>query len=708
MLCQSCYDVLTSYLIHSPGHGGATQYMTHHISLESFEQSVVARCQICSVIAESIDFAPSGTAVSRFARLPFQRLLSAIVHFKEPEVFIVDTDGMTPLNKAKSHRLRPKGPIFTEFQGCIMDEVLRSSSISFVVRDENDRHAPFSKVGRDRETFMIQPCEELEGVVQDRDTPRSSNTGSASCLDQVREWYDHCLQNHTVCRFGNAGSVYHPTRLLDIGDGLQAKDFIYLIEPQKIETVNKLALPYMTLSHCWGNISLLQHTALTSASLRAGIATSSLPPTFQDVVKVARHLKCRYLWIDSLCIIQDDPKDWGTESVLMHKVYSHAFCNIAATGSANSLGGLFHERDPAFAQPCIFDFKSKAKPAESHLILPKSVRMPGLELEPLQKRGWVLQERRLARRLIDFTSKEILWQCRETHASESFPFGFPPRAEVQVEESMAVILSRSMSDYSAAMWIDYAYIFLSWSDIVSNYSQRLLTRVEDKLIAISGIAKQIYEKTKSQYFAGLWLDAFPQQLLWYITLPEKPRNPLAGRSSVYRAPSWSWASVDGAVYWGGSLQQNIEEKVVVDVLDISITPRLEDSLFGEVTTGHLKLRAHLWQIGLRWEKNTSLTKLTVFDVNTHADLSLQLNVYLDVIRNETQELRNLYCMPVQFTRQDGEGLRLEGLILEQVDSDEEKYSRIGYYHEGLKYAKVYYSIKNKGDGFEGRREVLIL
>jgi hypothetical protein len=701
MLCQRCCDVLTAYLTHLPHHIGATQYMTHHISLESFAKSIAERCQVCSIVAESINYTPPSNAVSRFVRLPFQQLHSALVRSKEPEIFFVNTEGMTPLQEEKSKSHRPNQPIFTEFEGRLEDKASRCSVIFFVVRTENARHAPFAKPGRDREAFVLQPCEDVGQLLQSKEI--SSNTGTSGCLRQVSDWYNDCLQNHALCNGDPTRSTYCPTRLLDIGVDTK-QNTIVLIEPG----THEITLPYMTLSHCWGSVPLLQHTALTGPLLRSGIALLSLPPTFQEAIKVAKHLNCRYLWIDSLCIVQGDPQDWEIEAVLMDKVYSHSLCNIAATGAANSLGGLFFERDPTVAVPCIFKFKPQAEPSEPFLIIQKYTRQSSLEKQPLQKRSWVLQERRLARRLIDFTSKELLWQCRQIQASESFPLGFPSNVAIGTEESMAILLNKAITAEFQHELINHAYIFLSWADIVTDYTKRLLTRPEDKLIAISGIAKQIQDAIQGEYVAGLWREALPQQLLWFVTHWEQAGGSQSERAAEYRAPSWSWAAIDGAVHWGGSLEKN-SEWIIADVLEVSVTPRSDKNPFGVLAAGWMRVKAHLWRVKLTWNpESEDAWEVAVRDVDTGVDLSLEVRCFLDVPEREDLEQRMFFCMPVQYTRNDEKmALDLEGLVLEQVEGGN-RFSRVGYYKEGMRFAGSYYSVKVKGDGEVGKREVLIV
>lgn len=131
---------------------------------------------------------------------------------------------------------------------------------------------------------------------------------------------------------------WYPTRLVDIGT-TSDRTAVKLIETAK----EQLEGPYVTLSHCWGNARLV--TQLVQDNKATFLAElPHLPRTFEDVLVATKQLGARYIWIDSLCIVQDDEADWAKESMLMASVYRNALCNIAATGAEDSQGGLFHQR----------------------------------------------------------------------------------------------------------------------------------------------------------------------------------------------------------------------------------------------------------------------------------------------------------------------------------------------------------------------------
>lgn len=128
---------------------------------------------------------------------------------------------------------------------------------------------------------------------------------------------------------------------------------------------------------------------------------------FQDAVETTRNLKLEYLWIDSICIIQGKDGDFDTEAKRMEDVFSCAYCVIAASSARGQKEGFLNSRSRL---PECLTFVPEGLPAVylSHFIdeFEKDV-LKG----PLSKRGWVLQERALARRTIYFTNSQTYWEC---------------------------------------------------------------------------------------------------------------------------------------------------------------------------------------------------------------------------------------------------------------------------------------------------------
>jgi Heterokaryon incompatibility protein (HET) len=136
-----------------------------------------------------------------------------------------------------------------------------------------------------------------------------------------------------------------PTRVLDLG--YENTSEARLVESSTLPIDH----PYMTLSHRWGQTEVIKLTTATIDRMRNGIPISELPVLYQDAVTACRKLGTRYIWIDSLCIIQDQEQDWIHEASTMGRVYSNSLCNIEAAHAADGDGRLFFSRSEEKIKP---------------------------------------------------------------------------------------------------------------------------------------------------------------------------------------------------------------------------------------------------------------------------------------------------------------------------------------------------------------------
>lgn len=181
--------------------------------------------------------------------------------------------------------------------------------------------------------------------------PREPSTGSVTSLNTALYWFRNCTQNHQRCSSqALQPNVWYPTRLIDLGDD-DGSNVVRLVLTQ--ETNLPFGAKYTTLSHVWGNLDFIKLTKNSLPAFREALSLNQLPKTFTDAIKVTRFLKIRYLWIDSLCIIQegDALEDWSREASLMGKVYNNSACNISALAATDGTKGLFFERDSINLSP---------------------------------------------------------------------------------------------------------------------------------------------------------------------------------------------------------------------------------------------------------------------------------------------------------------------------------------------------------------------
>lgn len=153
-----------------------------------------------------------------------------------------------------------------------------------------------------------------------------------------------CIKDHDLCGKNNAQQMdspqWYPTRLIDVGTPESDRSSVKLIESGNSFPRGS----YVTLSHCWGNAA----TVFKLERANKQSLLKELPPlakTFEEAISTTKALGAQYIWIDCICIIQDDKADWEREASLMANVYRNAMCNISATASPDSTGGLYYNRE---------------------------------------------------------------------------------------------------------------------------------------------------------------------------------------------------------------------------------------------------------------------------------------------------------------------------------------------------------------------------
>lgn len=312
-------------------------------------------------------------------------------------------------------------------------------------------------------------------------------------------------------------------------------------------------ISYLVLSHCWGKKELWgerQPTTLTPKNepeFKVGLNTSQLPQNFIDAILATHELGFQYVWIDSLCIMQGEDGDWESESLLMDKVYMNADMCLAASAASHAFGGfLDKKRNLADFQPISIDAVGASSPPTGLFAYPHNTTTASrlweqlAEESPLNHRGWVLQERVLSPRTVHFTSEQLCWECEELQALELIP-----NVELSGRSSKDSELGQDKGPAVTAQDYD---TYQKWRRIVQKYTEcDPLTKDNDKLVAISGLAN-FFSQRLGNYYAGLWEDMLPFDLLWDLGSTGQIRRPEA-----YRAPTWSWASLDGKITWDSLL-----------------------------------------------------------------------------------------------------------------------------------------------------------
>jgi hypothetical protein len=389
-------------------------------------------------------------------------------------------------------------------------------------------------------------------------------------FDLLQNWISNCSNHHSLCKV-TAGKL--PTRVIDVGEAD--------IQEPSLKVTNGESGHYIALSHCWGSNPLIRTTKDTFTQHQRQLPMSKLPKTFHDAVVITRKLKIRYIWIDSLCIIQDDVEDWEEQAAVMGDIYTQSYLTIAATGSKDSAGGCFLPRLTGH------HVRVKCSLGDNQtgyvFIREKPKGFDELDKSILNTRAWVAQERLLSPRTIHCDVDQLLWECRECRLTED---------AVPVEASITQRLI-----WDGRLHLQYPYkrngtsdgkFVWDWYHLVENYTKRNLTYEDDKLPAISGLASIMERRVGDEYFAGLWKSHLVIGLLWY-----REKDWLV-RPAKYRAPSWSWAAFDGhiAMPSEADIESVIPAVTVAELVEVEIKPEGRDTR-GKLASGVVTISSRL-------------------------------------------------------------------------------------------------------------------
>jgi hypothetical protein len=421
---------------------------------------------------------------------------------------------------------------------------------------------------------------------------------------------------------------------------------------------------YITLSHCWGSYAIVTLEKGTLITFKSMIPLSDLPQTFRDAVVMTKRLGVRYLWIDSLCIIQDSAEDWQRESARMWEIYTYSSLNLAATGSSDGTGGLFRVRDPLSAKL----LKAKAtwtglQPGD-YYCLDYFDWNREMDESPLIARAWVMQERLLAPRVLHFGRDQLYWECAVFDASETFPEGLPNTRRArfknwELRKTSADPLYQSSPDFVLGN---------AWWQLVTVYTRASLTKDGDKLVAISGVAKQMQNRFAETniYLAGLWKTNLVYQLPWSTSATE-----FGARPETYRAPSWSWASVDGVIS-SPHILSSYRTQVLAQVLEAYTIPVADP--MGQVRSGSIRLRGRLCRAALKMKGPLPL-EISLYSLDKTTYLGgASLDTDAGWLGAGTE--REVHCMPM-FQERTSHGREMNGVLIEPTNFKRGQFRRIG-------------------------------
>jgi hypothetical protein len=396
---------------------------------------------------------------------------------------------------------------------------------------------------------------------------------------------------------------------------------------------------------------------------KQNIPWQKVPQTFQDAISFASRLGYKYVWIDSLCIVQDSVEDWRSEGSKMAQIYSGADFTIAATASNRPSEGCF--RQTTDRPTNIYSYPDTNGSMQDVCVRSCINHYAwGYSEYPLLRRGWTLQECLLSRRIVHFTAEEMFWACRTVNECEcSFWWDLPSLPFKNLRSPKYLTAARSSGE---AEYTDL------WHAIVGEYSSSSLTYETDCFPALQGIGKQLYQLKKSAYVAGLWENSIIHDLLWYSDHKDKSCRP-----QKWRAPSWSWASVIGRVTWPNwsSACTLLSTYVTKEIL-----PAGADE-FGELLSAKITLRGRclLDSMEATYHYNAPLST-TIQYPDHRAWRKCPRNVYLDFELESSgrpptppRQVKTLILSVYQMQSNN----LFDALVLRPLDTAKHTYERIG-------------------------------
>lgn len=348
---------------------------------------------------------------------------------------------------------------------------------------------------------------------------------------------------------------------------------------------------YAALSYCWGTGQAYKLILSNLEAMSIDVPISALAQTIQDAISVAGRIGVQYIWIVSLCIIQDSAIDKDDEISAMDHIYQNAEFTLCAASAKACTEGFLQRRVFSDLRMSDEDYSTLQFPCPNGAqgtILVRDIPTHDVTEQPLYKRGWTLQEHMLSSRVLVYDSWQAWWECLESKKSDK---GNPDsissngvlidRLPIHGQMERIERIFRDMNHEPDFLW-------KKWAEVVETYTTRDLTMESDKLPALSGLASRFSNLWSCAYYAGLWEEKLIEGLGWFVL------DPFTSTINNSYAPSWSWASVIGAVSWNVNSFHNIpvikHPVELTSMVECKVTLANKAVPFGNVTDWSLKIK----------------------------------------------------------------------------------------------------------------------
>jgi Heterokaryon incompatibility protein (HET) len=382
-----------------------------------------------------------------------------------------------------------------------------------------------------------------------------------------------------------------PTRLIEVRDSA-GMDCLRLRASDQLEHS-----AYTPLSYCWGGDQSIKSTTEQISKWMKAIPYQQLPRTLQDAVTVCRHLQVRFLWVDAICIIQDNEIDKAQQIAQMPQIYNNAYFTIIAASASSASQGFLGERTAPHSGTLAFDLPYLCPDGQQG-----SVTLFQLEplSDPIDTRAWTLQERLLSPRAVEFSHHQVRWVCLQAAGRPGWSDGWRVEPEQHLKHqdflpkgvySQAFGVPLPLDRRTKKDGVFKTYPKFDWYTLVETYTTRSLAIPGDRILALSGLAKEYCALFEDTYLAGLWRKSLFRELFWCVDGPKQ------AAPTTFQGPSWSWTSVNGSIDFKAKHYSNPppEQAYVAEIVDCNPMLVEDGALFGAVeeVASSLVLRARL-------------------------------------------------------------------------------------------------------------------
>lgn len=389
----------------------------------------------------------------------------------------------------------------------------------------------------------------------------------------IKNKLEVCRRDHRDCTPKIPPSP--PKRLIKVSSGNEGEARLVLHND-----LDHTDLQYATLSYCWGKDQPTKLRKSNESQFLEALPLNSLPLTVRHAVEIAGELSIPYLWIDALCIVQDDREDWEREAVKMGAIYSGSSLTIAASESPDSSDGCFPSTETLaqwkMTRPRHFYRVSSPQAGATNKLLQIDVRgrQENGSCAPLHSRGWTLQEMVLSHRTFQLLGNELHWHCRELRETEA---GVLPSFSEEIYGcNTSLQLSRDTEAHG------------TWWKWVENYTGRVFTYASDRIPAMAGITSRYAELCHDEPILGLWKKTLHLDLNWMRG--GDARSSELEFVSSNNIPSWSWISCPASVCYE-FFRPGREPQVTshVEVVDCDFS-WMAQPLVSSIRSGELTIR----------------------------------------------------------------------------------------------------------------------